>query len=374
VNEHDGEQPGPARVGRLARELGERDLDVLLVDNPVDVRYLTGFTGTAGLALVAGEEHRERLGPLRFLTDFRYATQSGEQLPESFQREIVAGELLEGVALALADAGGRLGFDEAHLTVKAHGRLRALLGDLWELVPCAGAVAGLRAIKEPAEIARMRAAAELADEALRGVLDAGMVGRTEREVAIELELRMRRLGAEAPSFPSIVAAGANAALPHAVPHAQEIPRDVLVTVDWGALLDGYCSDCTRTYATGEGVSGQAREIYELVLDAQKQGLAAVKAGPTGREVDAVAREVIDQGGHGAHFGHGLGHGVGLEVHEGPYLNTEYPGQLAAGNVVTIEPGVYLSGVGGVRIEDLAIVTDEGLEVLTTFPKTLTTVR
>ncbi len=202
----------------------------------------------------------------------------------------------------------------------------------------------------------------------------GVVGRTEREVAIELELRMRRLGAEAPSFPSIVAAGAHGALPHAEPREQEIAKDVLLTIDWGALHEGYCSDCTRTYATGEGISARAREIYELVLSAQEQALAAVRAGPSGRELDGVARAVIERAGHGEHFGHGLGHGVGLEIHEGPRLSrTAGEEPLQAGNVVTVEPGVYLPGRLGVRIEDLVVVTEDGQEVLTSLSKALTVV-
>jgi Xaa-Pro aminopeptidase len=185
---------------------------------------------------------------------------------------------------------------------------------------------------------------------------------------------MRRLGAEAPSFPSIVAAGAHAALPHAQPREVEIPRDVLVTIDWGALHEGYCSDCTRTYATGEAISGQAVEIYGLVLSAQERGLAAVRAGISGREVDAIAREVIEQAGQGEHFGHGLGHGVGMEVHEGPRLSrTAGEEPLLAGNVVTVEPGVYLPGELGVRIEDLVVVGKGTQEVLTSLPKTLTVV-
>jgi Xaa-Pro aminopeptidase len=232
----------------------------------------------------------------------------------------------------------------------------------------------LRAIKDAGEIARMRAASALADEALLAVLEDGLVGRTEREVAIELELRMRRLGAHAPSFPSIVAAGAHGALPHAEPEAREIGPDVLVTIDWGALHEGYCSDCTRTYATGEGVSAQAREIYELVRSAQEQGLAGVRAGPSGREVDALARAVIERAGHGEHFGHGLGHGVGMEIHEGPRLSRTAGEQpLRAGNVVTVEPGVYLPGVLGVRIEDLVVVGEGAQEVLTSLPKALTVV-
>jgi Xaa-Pro aminopeptidase len=221
----------------------------------------------------------------------------------------------------------------------------------------------LRAIKDAGEIARMRAASALADEALLAVLEDGLVGRTEREVAIELELRMRRL-----------AAGAHGALPHAEPEAREIGPDVLVTIDWGALHEGYCSDCTRTYATGEGVSAQAREIYELVRSAQEQGLAGVRAGPSGREVDALARAVIERAGHGEHFGHGLGHGVGMEIHEGPRLSRTAGEQpLRAGNVVTVEPGVYLPGVLGVRIEDLVVVGEGAQEVLTSLPKALTVV-
>jgi Xaa-Pro aminopeptidase len=362
------------RAGRLAAGLRERDVDVLLVGTPVNVRYLTGFTGTNGLALVvAGQAETHR-----FFTDFRYATQSAAQVPEEFDREIVAGDLLEAAAGALcaagSAAGGRLGFDEASITVKQHTRLGELLGGEWELVPCAGAVERLRAVKDAWEIDRIRASAELADEALRGVLEEGVVRRTERDVAIELELRMRRLGAQAPSFPSIVAAGSQGALPHAEPRAREIRKDALLTIDWGALHEGYCSDCTRTYATGERISARARETYELVLAAQEQALAAVRAGPNGKEVDAVARELIEAAGEGDHFGHGLGHGVGLEVHEGPRLSrlaSEDP--LLVGNVVTVEPGVYLPGRLGVRIEDLVVITKDGQEVLSRLGKELTVV-
>jgi Xaa-Pro aminopeptidase len=363
-----------SRVERLAVQLGQLELDALLVDSLVNVRYVSGFTGSHALVLVVAERAREKLGAHRFFSDFRYATQSAAQVPEVFEREIVTGELLDALAAELEGGSGRLGFDDAHVTVKTHGQLAELLGERWQLVPQAGAVERLRAVKDAGEIERLRAASELADEALLGVLEAGLVGRTEQEVAVELELRMRRLGAQAPSFPSIVAAGAHGALPHAVPRGQQIPRDVLVTIDWGALHEGYCSDCTRTYATGEGISVQAREIYELVLSAQEAGLAAVKAGPNGREVDAVARDVIEQAGHGEEFGHGLGHGVGIEIHEGPRLSqTAGDEPLLAGNVVTVEPGVYLPGILGVRIEDLVVVREDAQEVLTGLPKALTVV-
>jgi Xaa-Pro aminopeptidase len=361
------------RAERIAADLRGREVDVLLVATPVNVRYLTGFTGTNGLALIYTDEAVTH----RFLTDFRYATQSAAQVPDAFDREIVAGEMLEGIAETLTSSrakGGRLGFDDASLTVKQHARLTELLGEGWKLVPCAGAVERLRAVKDAGEIDCIRAASRLADEALRETLEAGVVGRSERDVAIELELRMRRLGAEGASFPSIVAAGAHGALPHAEPRARAIRKDALLTIDWGALHEGYCSDCTRTYATGEGISERAREVYALVLEAQERALAAVAAGPNGKEVDAVAREVIEQAGEGDHFGHGLGHGVGLEVHEGPRLSRlASEDALLAGNVVTVEPGVYLPGRLGVRIEDLVVVTEDGQEVLTRLSKELTVV-
>jgi Xaa-Pro aminopeptidase len=368
-------QPALERSARLAQELREREVDALLVETPMNLRYLTGFTGTHGLALLAGDQGEgSTLGTHRFLTDFRYATQSSEQVPDAFEREIVAGELLDAAAKLLPGPRGRLGFDDASLSVARHRKLVELLPEGWQLVACAGAVERLRAVKEPGEISRIRAACELADEALRGVLDAGLVGRTERDVAIELELRMRRLGAEAASFPSIVAAGPHAALPHAEPRDEEIPPDVLLTIDWGALHEGYCSDCTRTFATGDAIPDRAREIYALVLSAQQQGLAAVKAGPSGREVDAAAREVIEQAGQGEHFGHGLGHGVGMDIHEGPRLSrTAGEEPLLSGNVVSVEPGVYLPGELGVRIEDLVVIEDGGCEVLTSLPKSVTVV-
>ncbi|HEY2217185.1 MAG TPA: Xaa-Pro peptidase family protein [Solirubrobacteraceae bacterium] len=361
------------RAERLAAQLREREVDVLLVASPISLRYLTGFTGSNGLALIAADSDVSTGAADRFFTDFRYTTQSAEQVAPRFEREIVTGRLFEAAVRSL-DGAGRLGFDDASVTVADHAALAKALPQGWELVGCAGAVEQLRAVKDAGEVERMRASAELADEALRSVLEDGLVGREERDVAIELELRMRRLGAQAPSFPSIVASGAHGALPHAEPRAERIERDVLVTIDWGALHEGYCSDCTRTYATGEGITARAREVYELVLAAQEAGVAAVEAGPTGREVDALARSVIEQAGEGEHFGHGLGHGVGMEVHEAPRLSrVESERALVAGNVVTVEPGVYLPSELGVRIEDLLVVREGAHEVLNGLEKTLTVV-
>ncbi len=359
------------RVGRLAAELRERGADALLVAAPANLRYLTGFTGSHGLALVSAEGAQPQLARDLFFTDFRYATQSSEQVSERFQIEIVPGSLFEAAARSLGAAGGALGFDEEGLTVASHTRLLELLPEGWELIALSRAVERLREVKDAGEVASIRAACELAEEALGSLLGEGLVGRSEREAAIELELRMRKLGAEAPSFPAIVASGAHGALPHAEPREVQIASDVLVTIDWGARLEGYCSDCTRTYATGEGISERAREIYGLVLSAQELALAAIEAGRSGRELDAVAREVIEGAGHGEHFGHGLGHGVGIEVHEGPRLSRiAGEDRLRAGNVVTVEPGVYLPGQLGVRIEDLVLVTEGAAEVLTGLPKCL----
>jgi Xaa-Pro aminopeptidase len=369
-----------AQAGRLQRAAAaarERELDALLVTSAVNLRYLTGFSGSSGLALIAadgGQGARERMSGHRFITDFRYRTQASEQVPDAFEREVVLDSLLDGAAEALGSAGGRLGFDEKSLTVAQHTRLHELLGERWQLVPGAELLERLRAVKDASEIARIRAASELADEALEAVLEAGLAGRSEREVALELEVEMRRRGAEGPSFPTIVAAGAHAALPHAQPRDAEISPDVLVTIDWGALHEGYCSDCTRTYATGEGISARAREVYELVRSVQEQAAGAVRAGPTGPELDALARRPIEQAGYGDYFGHGLGHGVGLEVHEGPRLSrTAGDEPLLAGSVVTVEPGVYLPGELGVRIEDLLVVGEGGSDIVTTLPRGLTVV-
>lgn len=358
------------RVARLAAQLGVLEVDRLLVSAPVNVRYLSGYTGSNGLLVIAAQKQASH----RFFTDFRYATQSAEQVPDGFEREIAPAELIEAAVRSLG-AGGiqgerTLGFEDATLTVKQHTRLRELLAPGWELVPCTGVVERLREVKDEQEVSRIRAAAELADEALTGVLETGLLGRTEREVAIELELRMRRLGAQAPSFPSIVASGEHGALPHAEPRDVAIARGVLVTIDWGVYLEGYCSDCTRTYATG-ALSEEATEVYELVLRAQEAALAAVRAGIGARTVDGVARSIIEAAGHAEHFGHGVGHGVGMEIHEAPRLSrTAGAEPLRTGNIVTVEPGVYLPGRLGVRIEDLAVVDNHGHERLTSLPKEL----
>lgn len=357
--------PATDRADRLAALLDERELDALLVTDLVNVRYLTGYAGSNGLAIVG-------LDGLRcFVTDFRYVTQSAREVT-GFERRTGHNDLLDEVPVAIPDGDVRLGFEDQHVPVRTCERLRGLLPVSVELVPAGGLVEQLRVVKDAAEVARIRAATELADAALRRTLEDGLAGRTERAVALALEQEMRRLGAERASFETIVAHAAHGALPHATPREAEIAAGSLVTIDWGAQLDGYCSDCTRTYAAGEP-GDHAREVYELVLAAQLAGLDAVRPGVSGRDADAAARAVIDAAGHADHFGHGLGHGVGLEIHEAPRLSSTSTSTLASGHVVTVEPGVYLPDDLGVRIEDLVVVTDDGHERLTSLPKDLTVV-
>jgi Xaa-Pro aminopeptidase len=350
------------RADRVLAELAGREVDALLVTNLVNLRWLTGFTGSNGLAL-AGPDVR------RFVTDFRYLSQADTEVAEEWTHEI-ATDLFEQVVKELP---ARVGFDDADLTVKQFARLEKLVPEGVELVACGGLIEELRIVKDAEEVEKIRAAARLADEALLEVLASGIVGKTERDVAIELEFAMRRRGASEPSFPSIVASGPHGALPHAQPRDVVIAAGTLVTIDWGAVLDGYASDCTRTFATGE-IDPRDREIYDLVKLAQEEALDAVRPGPLGKEVDGIARSIIDSAGHAEHFGHGLGHGVGLEVHEGPRLSKQGDTALAAGHIVTVEPGVYVPGHIGVRIEDLVAVTEDGHDVLSSLPKDLQVVK
>jgi Xaa-Pro aminopeptidase len=356
------------RAARAATLAKERELDLLLVTNLVNVRYLCGFAGTNGVCLVGNDEKI-------FVTDFRYVERARTEVPDF---ELVRGkrDLLGDVAdlvKSRARNGLRLGFDDADVTVKTHARLTGLLDGAAELVPAGDMIESLRARKDEGELASIRAATEVADEAYRWLIEVhGLAAHTELEVARALERRAEDLGADAVAFPPIVAAGANGALPHAMPGEAEVPRGALVVVDFGCQVDGYCSDCTRTFATGE-IDAEASEVYELVRSAQAAAVDAVGVDVELSSVDAAAREKIAGAGRGEQFGHGVGHGVGLEVHEGPRMAPDVEGKLEASNVVTVEPGVYVPGKFGVRIEDLVVVTPEGAETLTSVPRELITV-
>jgi Xaa-Pro aminopeptidase len=345
------------RGDRLAGQVAERGLDRMLVTEMVNVRYLTGFGGTNG-ACICGD------GVRLLLTDFRYSERA-EAEAEEWEVVTVRDDWLGEIAERLA---GESGFEDHKLSVRAAGKLEEKLPDGVILKAAGEIVEELRRVKDDGELTAIAAAAELADDVWRWSIERGLAGRSEREVARAAEARIRELGAE-PAFPTIVAAGANGALPHAEPGEREIGAGELVVFDMGARLDGYCSDGTRTFAAGEP-GERAREVYEVVREAQAAALGAVWAGVGGEELDGVARKVIDAAGHGERFGHGLGHGVGLEVHEAPRVSQRSEDMLAAGEVVTIEPGVYLPGELGVRIEDLVAVTENGHRNLSGMPKGL----
>ncbi len=345
------------RGERLAASLTERELDQFLVTDIVNVGYLTGFGGTNG-ACICGEQTR------LFLTDFRYTERAAAEVGD-WEVLTVEDDWLSELGKRL---GGRVGFEDDHFSVRSKERLSEKLGEGVELIAAGGAVESLRRVKEAAELTAITAASELADDVWRWSLERGLSGRTEREVARAAEVRILEQGAE-PSFPAIVAAGPNGSLPHAEPGDREIGKGELVVFDMGARLEGYCSDGTRTFATGDpGERGRA--VYEVVRDAQAAALAGVRAGAEAEQIDALARAVIEASGHGERFGHGLGHGVGLQVHESPRVSQRSEDVLAVDEVVTIEPGIYLPGELGVRIEDLIVVAEAGYHNLSALPKDL----
>jgi Xaa-Pro aminopeptidase len=341
------------RIARLQAGLEEP----LLVSNLVNVRYLTGL-GSSNAALLI-EPDRAKI-----FTDFRYAERAraidGVELVQT--RRDIYSQLPTLIS-------GRIGFEPGALSYERHATLTA--GGL-ELVPRKGLVETLRAVKDEEELETIRCAGVVTNEAFARIAEEPFVGRTERDIAWRMEQLFHELGGEELAFPVIVAAGATGGSPHAVPGDRPIEKGQTVTIDAACRIGGYASDCTRTFLTGE-LSGELARAYDVVLEAQLAGLAAVRPGADGVVVDQTARDVIEEVGFGELFGHGLGHGLGLEVHELPYLNAEFPSTLATGNVVTVEPGVYFPGEGGIRIEDLVIVTDDGAEVLTPFTKEAVTV-
>jgi Xaa-Pro aminopeptidase len=342
------------RIAKLQQKLEEP----LLITTPANVRYLTGFS-SSNVSLVV-EAARVQL-----FTDFRYA-EAARQVPDVEFVE-TRRDTIDHVAELLS---GRFGFESTHLTYRAYEILRD--GGL-ELVPRVGLVEELRAIKDADELDRIRRAAAITDQAYARLAEERFVGRTERELAWRMNELFHELGADEPAFDTIVAAGANGARPHADPGDRTIEANTTVVIDAGAALEGYCSDCTRTFATGD-LPDELRRAYDVCLDAQLKGLEAARPGTGAKATDAAAREVIAAAGFGEKFGHGLGHGVGIDVHEAPRLAASSEETLATGNVVTIEPGIYLEGTGGIRIEDLVIVTDGEPEVLSGFRKELVTVR
>jgi Xaa-Pro aminopeptidase len=359
-----------ARREVLRATAAAQGLDAVLVTNLLNVRYLTGFTGSNGALLVRAG------GNDLFGTDGRYTTQAGTQVPDV--ELVIDRATVSALAAEAVRAGaGRIGYESHDLTVDGLGALEKVLFDaaaggvVPELTSVRRAVEAQRAIKDDDEIESLRRACAVADQALAELAAEGALrpGRTELEVGRELDARMLVLGAEAPSFETIVAAGANSAIPHHRPDSTVLRDGDFLKLDFGATVEGYHSDMTRTLVLGHAADWQ-REIYELVAASQAAGRAALAVGADVVAVDAAARQVIVDAGHGEHFSHGLGHGVGLEIHEAPGIGQLGAGSLASGMAVTVEPGVYLPGHGGVRIEDTLIVTDDEPELLTLTSKEL----
>ncbi len=341
------------RIERLQSKLEEP----LLVTTPANVTYLTGFVSSNASLFVEPDT-------VRLFTDFRYAEKAREVPDVDFVE--ARRDTVQHVAEMLS---GRVGFESTHLTYRNWEILRD--GGL-ELVPRVGTVETLRAVKDDDELRRIRHAAEITAQAFEKLAEETFVGRTERELAWRMEQLFHELGADAPAFETIVAAGPNGAIPHADPGDRPIGENTTVVIDAGAAVDGYVSDCTRTFATGT-LPDELQRAYDACLQGQLAGLEAARAGVSGVDADKASRDVISDAGFGEQFGHGLGHGVGIDVHEAPRLAQTSSDTLEARNVVTIEPGIYLEGTGGIRIEDLVVVTDGEPEVLSTFTKELVTV-
>lgn len=330
--------------------------DAFVVSHLTNVRYMCGFTGSSGMLLIAPQS-------AFFITDFRYQAQAALQVDASFQVVIAErGLWREAARLIKKQKLERVGFEAEHTSVAALRQIEKQLKPS-RAVATEGVVENLRLHKDEAEIAIIRRAVAVIDECFEHICGFIREGQTELEVADELSRQMRTRGASGPSFETIVASGERGALPHGIASDKKIRRGDMITIDMGAILDGYCSDCTRTVSLGKPTPRQ-QEIYEIAWQAQTEAAAALRPGLNCKAADAVARAVIEKAGMGAAFGHGLGHGVGLDIHEAPRLSKLGKGALKPGMIVTCEPGIYLEGWGGVRIEDMLLITKDGAETLT----------
>ena len=349
------------RLNRLRAQLEAGSYDAYFSLSPPANAYLAGFTGTTSAIVVTARE-------AHFLCDFRYTEQAGEQV-RCFEIKEMQGGLEKRVGELMHKLGvRRAAYDDAAHSVWQIRQVEAQFAG--ELVPDTSLVRTLREVKDAGEVARIRAAAELADAALAEVVNGLELGITEREVAARIEYGFKQRGALGPSFDTIALFGARSSLPHGMPGERALEKGDIVLIDSGCRKAGYCSDLTRTFAFATIPGAWFEEIYTLTLTAQQKALEAIRPGVSCREIDSIARDLIGEGGYGDHFGHGLGHGVGLEIHEAPRLNQESETVLAPGMVVTVEPGIYLPGRGGVRIEDLVVVTETGCDILSQSPKNL----
>lgn len=348
------------RVKKVQEKLSKYNIDALLVTNMFNVRYLANFTGSTGLVVITKEN-------AYFVTDFRYTEQAAAEA-KGFEIIKNEGPIFEEVAkIVKNDKIEKLGFEQENVTYSIYNIINELIS--CELVPVTGLVEKLREVKTDDEIALIKEAIDITEKAYDYILGFVKPGVTEIEVANELDFYMRKEGAQGVSFDTIVASGVRSAMPHGVASDKVIEEGDMVTIDFGCYYNGYVSDMTRTFAVGDP-GEELKEIYEIVYQANKKVNESAKAGMTGAELDAIARDYIAEHGYGPQFGHTLGHGIGLEVHEGPSLSFRNEDKLVVNNIVTNEPGIYVPGLGGVRIEDDLVIKENGVEVLMTTPKEL----
>ena len=349
------------RVEKLRQAMRKEQVDGFLVTSPYNLRYLTNFTGTTGLAVIT-------LDKAFFVTDFRYTEQAAAQAPD-FEVIKNVGPIFDEVAKLCAEENiNALAFEEDFVSFAEYSVLEEIIEET-PLVPIHGMIEELREIKDENEIATIQKACQIADQGFEHVLKFIRPGMTEIEVANQLDFYMRSLGATSVSFDTIVASGLRSAMPHGVASEKVIEQGDLITLDFGCYYDGYVSDMTRTFAIGDP-GEKLKEIYQIVLEAQLKVIEAAQPGLTGIQLDAIARDHIAAAGYGEAFGHSTGHGIGLEIHEGPNVSFRADKQFVINNIITDEPGIYLPGIGGVRIEDDLLITSEGNEVLTKSPKEL----
>jgi Xaa-Pro aminopeptidase len=348
------------RINKLRSLFPSAAIDALLVMKPENRRYLSGFTGSAGYLLITETD-------AVLITDFRYVEQAAAEAPRF--TIVQHDSLWETVRDQLVQRHvKRVGFEKEFVSFATFEQMKAAFADV-DLVPAEPLVDQLRQVKDPDEIAKIRKAAEIVDQTFRHILHFLRPGVTEQDIALELETAMRKAGASGPSFQTIVASGKRSSLPHGIASRKLLESGDFVTLDFGAVYEGYCSDLTRTVVLGEP-SEKHREIYRMVLEAQRRALEGIRPGMRGEEADALARRYIQELGYGEYFGHGLGHGLGLAIHEEPRLAMHVQTVLEPGMVVTVEPGIYLPDWGGVRIEDDIVITETGCDILTTSPKEL----
>lgn len=341
------------RVNALRHLMEKEELDAFLVTSPYNLRYLTNFTGTTGLAVITKNN-------AYFVTDFRYTEQASKQC-EGYQIVKNTGPIFEEILPLLKGDGARsVAFEESHITFAEYSQLQDLISmNGVDLVPVAGMIESLREVKDQTEIDTIQEACRITDAAFDHILGFIKPGMTEIQVANELDFYMRSLGATSVSFDTIVASGVRSAMPHGVASHKEIEQGDFVTIDFGCYYNGYVSDMTRTFSMGEPREQVLKEIYQIVLDAHLAVEKATRPGLTGKELDAVARDYITKHGYGEQFGHSTGHGIGLEIHEAPMISMRSDYTLVKGNTITDEPGIYLPGIGGVRIENDILLTDDG---------------